>query len=385
MAAGVADEAARVATEPVELEVDLRSNRRGGRSAGVERLLSSLTDAEGSAVVNNGAAALWLAVRSLARSGRAVVVSRGEQVAIGGSFRMPELLRTTGAKMVEVGTTNRTSAADYARETREGDVVLKVHPSNYRIVGFHEEASLSELAEICRDRGAVLVFDAGSGSLYNFSRFGLRGEPTLAELLRSGADLVTCSADKLLGGPQAGMILGRGDLVDRCRRHPLMRAMRLDKTALAALESTLVRYARTPTGAVPDLPLFEALSAKPAELRRRAGRLIERCAPVLTDRLAARGWSAAIVRSTASMGAGSFANDELASVAVQITAPARSGAAALHRALRVDRPAVLARIDEDRVCLDMRAVSVEELEELGDGLARALERMSGGLGAREEE
>jgi L-seryl-tRNA(Ser) seleniumtransferase len=363
MAAGVAEEAARVATEPVELEVDLRSNRRGGRSAGVERLLSSLTDAEGSAVVNNGAAALWLAVRSLARSGRAVVVSRGEQVAIGGSFRMPELLRTTGAKMVEVGTTNRTSASDYARETREGDVVLKVHPSNYRIVGFHEEASLSELAEICRDRGAVLVFDAGSGSLYNFSRFGLRGEPTLAELLRSGADLVTCSADKLLGGPQAGMILGRGDLVDRCRRHPLMRAI----------------------GAVPDLPLFEALSAKPAELRRRAGRLIERCAPVLTDRLAARGWSAAIVRSTASMGAGSFANDELASVAVQITAPARSGAAALHRALRVDRPAVLARIDEDRVCLDMRAVSVEELEELGDGLARALERMSGGLGAREEE
>ena len=195
---------------------------------------------------------------------------------------MPELLRTTGAKMVEVGTTNRSSVKDYARVVGEGDVVLKVHPSNYRIVGFQEEASLVDLAALCRERGAVLVFDAGSGSLYNFSRFGLTGESTLREIMSAGVDVVTCSADKLLGGPQAGIVLGRADMVDRCRQHPLMRAVRLDKTILAALEATLIRYARTPTGALPDLPLFAALSVSVGELRKRARALSARLAPPAT-------------------------------------------------------------------------------------------------------
>lgn len=379
MARDVATELARVAAEPVELEVDLRTNRRGGRSAGAGRWLTRLTGAEGAAVVNNGAAALWLAVRANARSGRSVVVARGEQVAIGGSFRMPELLRTTGARMVEVGTTNRTSVKDYAKVVRDGDVVLKVHPSNYRIEGFTEEASLADLATLCRERGAVLVFDAGSGSLYNFSRFGLTGESTLGELVSAGVDLVTCSADKLLGGPQAGIIVGRGDLVDRCQRHPLMRAVRLDKTILAALESTLVRYARTPTGARPDLPLFAALSASLAELRRRARALSARLAPPASPRLP-EGWSVAVARSTASMGAGSFANDDLPSVALEITAPHRTAAAALHRALRTGRPSVLARIDDERVGLDLRAVVPDELEELGDLLAAALTATAGTAG-----
>jgi L-seryl-tRNA(Ser) seleniumtransferase len=381
MAEEVAAELARAAAEPVELEVDLRTNRRGGRSAGAERWLERLTGAEGAALVNNGAAALWLAVRANARAGRSVVVARGEQVAIGGSFRMPELLRTTGAKMVEVGTTNRTSARDYAKVVREGDVVLKVHPSNYRILGFREEASLRDLAALCRERGAVLVFDAGSGSLYNFSRFGLTGESTLAEIISEGVDLVTCSADKLLGGPQAGIILGRAEFVDRCRKHPLMRAVRLDKTILAALEATLVRYARTPTGALPDLPLFAALSVSVSELRKRARALSERIAPPASS-LLPEGWSAGVVRSTASMGAGSFATDELPSVALELVAPSRAAAAKLHRDLRHGRPAVLARIDDERIGLDLRGVVPEELDELGDRLVAAFD---GGAGVTSEE
>jgi L-seryl-tRNA(Ser) seleniumtransferase len=384
IATAASAELARVASEPVELEVDLRSNRRGGRSGGVEKWLSRLTGAEASAVVNNGAAALWLAVRSCARPGRLVIVSRGEQVAIGGSFRMPELMRTTGAKMVEVGTTNRSSVADYAAVAGEGDVVLKVHPSNYRIEGFHEEAGLTDLARMCRERGAVLVFDAGSGSLYNFSRFGLSGEPPLAELVSAGPDLVTCSADKLLGGPQGGLIIGRAEFVDLCRRHPLMRALRLDKTILGALESTLLCYARTPTGALPDLPLFDALSVSVTELRRRARVLADRCAPPITAR-SGSGWSVAVVRSSAAMGAGSFANDGLKSIALEISAPDRAKAGALHRALRTERPAVLARIDDERVTLDLRAVVAGEIDELGSVLARALKGMPGGTAATGEK
>jgi len=372
----VAAELARVAVEPVQLEVELSSNRRGGRSSGAERWLTRLSGAGSAAVVNNGAAALWLAVRANARAGRSVIVSRGEQVAIGGSFRMPELMRTTGAKMLEVGTTNRTRAADYADVAGEGDVVLKVHPSNYRITGFTEAVELAELATICRERGATLVFDAGSGSLYNFSRFGLSGEPSLADLVSTGVDLITCSADKLLSGPQAGLILGSRELVDRCRSHPLMRALRLDKTILAGLEATLLRYARTPAGARPDLPLFDALAVKVTELRKRARVLAAACAPALDARSAA-GWSSAVHASTASMGAGSFADDELQSVVLEITAPDRRVAGALHRALRSARPAVLARIDDERVSLDLRAVDPGELDELAEVLVATLQQMPG--------
>lgn len=384
MAGRVAAESARVAAEAVELEVDLATNRRGGRSRGAEQWLTRLTGAGASAVVNNGAAALWLAVRALAAGRRSVIVSRGEQVAIGGSFRMPELLRTTGAKMVEVGTTNRTNVADYAAAAGEGDLILKVHPSNYRVVGFHEEASLAELAGLCRERGATLVFDAGSGSLYNFSRFGLSGEPTLGELLTDGADLVTCSADKLLGGPQAGLIVGREDLVNRCRRHPLMRAVRLDKTILAALEATLGTYARTPTGARPDLPLFDALSVPVAELRKRAHELAELVAPVF-DTPTLAGWGMNVARSSASMGAGSFANDAMPSVALEIRAPDRQRSGALHRELRRGRPAVLARIDDECVALDLRAITADELDELGRAVVGALDRLSGARVAAGEE
>ncbi|HEX9641202.1 MAG TPA: L-seryl-tRNA(Sec) selenium transferase, partial [Candidatus Krumholzibacteria bacterium] len=226
-------ELARVARETVALEIDLESGQRHKRHARIERWLQLLTGAEAGLVVNNGAAALWLCVEALARRRRAII-SRGELVAIGGSFRMPELLRSTGAKIVEVGTTNRTNLKDYARELREGDLILKVHPSNYRVEGFTEAADLPELAQLCAARRASLIFDAGSGSLYNFGKFKLSGEAPVRESLRQGAHLVSFSGDKLLGGPQAGLIVGRTALVDKLARHPLQRALRCDKLNLAA-------------------------------------------------------------------------------------------------------------------------------------------------------
>jgi L-seryl-tRNA(Ser) seleniumtransferase len=350
-------EVARVASQPVALEVDLESGRRGSRNARIDRWLRLLTGAGAGLAVNNGAAALWLCVHGLARHRGRVLISRGEQVAIGGSFRMPELMRTTRARLVEVGTTNRTSADDYARELGEGDLVVKVHPSNYRIEGFHEEAPLEELAALCREHGASLIFDAGSGSLYNFRKFGLEGEMPVEEALEAGADLITFSGDKLLGGPQAGLIVGREELVRRLARHPLQRALRCDKMVLAALETTLATYAETPGRTRPDLPLFDALGISVAELGRRARALAERLAPRLPA-----GWSVKVVRSTAAVGGGSFAEHAVSSVAVELVGPDGAQAEGLHRALRRGEPAVLTRVSTGRVAMDLRSLSEDEID-----------------------
>jgi len=372
----VADEVRRVASQPCALEIDIAQNRRGSRNARVGEWLHLLTGADSGIAVNNGAAALWLAVRALATRGRRMVVSRGEQVAIGGSFRMPELMNTTGAKVVEVGTTNKTSAKDYAQVVGEGDLVLKVHPSNYRIEGFHEEASLSDLAAVCRDAGAHLVFDAGSGSLYDYGDFGLSGEDTVNVSLEAGADLVTFSGDKLLGGPQAGLVVGRKELVDRLARHPLMRALRLDKMALVALETTLSVYAEAPERARPQLPLFDALSLSVEELHRRADVLVERWAPRTPD-----GWRFAATASSASVGGGSFAQHPVDSAQVECHAPSPTAAERFHRRLRRVEPAILARIDGARLSFDLRAVREEELEDLAAGVEEALAATDG---AREQ-
>lgn len=367
----VAAEVRRVASEPCALEIDIRTGQRGSRNSRVGRWLTLLTGAEAGLAVNNGAAALWLGVRALASRGHHLVVSRGEQVAIGGSFRMPELVATTGAKVLEIGTTNRTGVKDYAKVLKAGDVVLKVHPSNYRIEGFTEEAPLEALAALCRERGAHLIFDAGSGSLYNYGKFGLSGELTVSESVQAGADLVTFSGDKLLGGPQAGLVVGRADLVARMAAHPLMRALRLDKMALVALESTLAIYAESPGSSKPQLPLFDALGTSTTELRRRAQALADRLAPHVP-----RGWEIAVTRSTAAVGGGSFAQHPVRSHQVELRSSA-TAAARLHRALRCGEPAVLARIDEDVVGLDLRALRAEELEELGAAVERAIASVAG--------
>lgn len=372
LAARVADEVRRVASQPCALEIDIAQNRRGSRNVRVSEWLQLLTGAEAGLAVNNGAAALWLAVRACATRGRSMIVSRGEQVAIGGSFRMPELMHTTGAKIVEVGTTNKTSAKDYAAVAGEGDLILKVHPSNYRIEGFAEEASLADLAAVCREKGAHLIFDAGSGSLYDYGEFGLSGEDTVRASLEAGADLVTFSGDKLLGGPQAGLVVGRADLVQRLGRHPLMRALRLDKMALVALETTLAAYAEAPERAKPRLPLFDALTVSAAELRLRADALAERWAPRTPE-----GWRIAATPSSASVGGGSFAQHPVDSAQVECHASSPAAAERFHRRLRNVEPAILARIDGATVSFDLRAVREEELEELAAGVASALDAKDG--------
>jgi L-seryl-tRNA(Ser) seleniumtransferase len=359
-----AQELRRVATEPVALEIDVASGRRGSRHDRVARWLTLLTGAEDGLVVNNGAAALWLAVEGLA-SRRRAVISRGEQVAIGGSFRMPELLRTTRARIAEVGTTNKTSLSDYARELREGDVIVKVHPSNYRMEGFVEEVPIERLAELARDRGARLIFDAGSGSLYNFGKFGLEGEMPVREALRRGADVVTFSGDKLLGGPQAGLVVGRKDLIARLSRHPVMRALRCDKLILAALEATLRVYG---TGDdAPDLPIFRQLRLSATALRARARDLKERLEKGLPS-----GWTARVERSAGAVGGGSFAELALPGFEVAIAGPTPRDAQRLHERLRQGEPAILARVAKDAVRLDVRTLAPSEIDLVGDRVREAL-------------
>jgi L-seryl-tRNA(Ser) seleniumtransferase len=363
-----AAELARVASSPVAVEVDLATGRRDSRHARIERWLQLLTGAEAGLAVNNGAAALWLAVEALGRR-RRVVISRGELVAIGGSFRMPELLRSTAAKIVEVGTTNKTSAKDYDREVREGDVVLKVHPSNYRIEGFTESAPLRDLGEICDRKGASLVFDAGSGSLYNFAKFRLSGEETVRASLKAGAHVVTFSGDKLLGGPQAGLLVGDRARISRMAKHPLQRALRCDKLTLGALEATLIAYAATE--GVPSLPLFDRLGESVASLRKRGRKICEQLEPQLGP-----GASCVVRAARTAIGGGSFAGEDVASVELALKVDGERAAKRLHGQLRSGDPAILARIDGESLCFDLRTlgqandgVLMQKLIELcrGDG------------------
>ncbi len=268
--------AARAALDDVargysSLEFDLDSGKRGERGAGVERWLTRLTGAEAALAVNNGAAALLVTLSALA-AGRAVLVSRGELVEIGGSFRIPEILEKSGAALIEVGTTNRTHLRDYERALArhpEAAMILRVHPSNFRIAGFTARPALAELAALARRRRVILAEDLGSGALVDLSRFGLEHEPTVRESLTAGCDVVTFSGDKLLGATQAGLVLGRSRLIQRIRRDPLARALRADKLALAALEATLPAYA-DPDRAVREIPALAMLKADVADLERRA-------------------------------------------------------------------------------------------------------------------
>ncbi|GII95831.1 L-seryl-tRNA(Sec) selenium transferase [Sinosporangium siamense] len=320
-----------LAAGTTDIELDLGTGRRGrrGRTA-LAALAAAVPDAEAVHVVNNNAAALVLAVTTLAQ-GREVVISRGEMVEIGDGFRLPDLLVATGARLREVGTTNRTRVRDYAEAIGEHTgAVLKVHPSNYRIEGFTGTPDIPALAALCRERGVPLVADAGSGLLRPEPL--LPEEPDTATWLHQGADLVTASGDKLLGGPQCGLVFGRADLVERLRRHPLARALRVDKLTLAALEATL-------TGG--DNPTSSGLSAKPQELRRRA--------EALAARLKEAGVSAWAVESTGTVGGGAAPGVTLPGAAVALDA-------SLTEVLRAATPAVLGRVERGHLLLDLRAV-----------------------------
>jgi L-seryl-tRNA(Ser) seleniumtransferase len=323
------------------LEYDLASGHRGSRSGHAEATLTHLTGAEAAVVVNNNAAATLLILAGLAM-GREVVVSRGEMVEIGGGFRVPDVMAQSGARLREVGTTNRTRVADYtAAIGTQTALLLRVHPSNFRIEGFTERPTLAALTAAARESGVPLVEDLGSGCLVE----GLAGEPTVQASIAAGVDLVCFSGDKLLGGPQCGVIAGRRDLVDRLRRHPLMRALRVDKLTLAALEGTLLEYAAG--RAADSIPIVGMIQATAEEIEERAR--------ALGERLHDAGWMVALTSGVSAIGGGSAPAVDLPTVLVAIEWPGLS-ADALDARLRALDPPVIARIEDDRVVLDQRTV-----------------------------
>jgi L-seryl-tRNA(Ser) seleniumtransferase len=318
-----------------DLEYDLVTGARGSRGARLEPLLVEATGAEAGVAVNNAAAALVLVLAALA-PGREVLVSRGELVEIGGSFRLPEIMAASGARLVEVGTTNKTRAGDY--RGGEPALLLKVHPSNYRLSGFVAEASVAELAAVARKRGVPLVHDVGSGLLDDRGDPWLAGEPSVRGSLRDGADLVLCSGDKLLGGPQAGLLVGRGDLVDACRTHPLARALRLDKLRIAALVVTLEAHLRG--AAASEVPVWQALDGDAEALARR-----------VADVAAAVG--ATVAEGFTLVGGGAAPDRRVPSPVVRVVC-ARPDAVAAR--LRAGDPPVVARVDDGALWLDLRTV-----------------------------
>lgn len=361
-----------------DLEFDLATGRRGSRGARIDPLIAEACGAPDGLAVNNAAGALVLVLAALAR-GRGVAVSRGELVEIGGSFRIPDILEASGARLVEVGTTNRTRAADYAAALDEHDValVLKVHPSNYRISGFTEQVSVEELAALARPHGVSLVFDVGSGLLEEPAEAWLRDEPSMRGALTNGADLAVCSGDKLLGGPQAGLVAGRADLVEACRRHPLARALRLDKLRIAALAATLDAHLRG--AAAEAVPVWRMLRADPAELRARAERLAAAVSVQAGEQRLRAGTAGAtgappgvdveVVEAPAVVGGGAAPETTIPGPVVRVRV---SGVEAVARALREGEPPVVARLAEDALWLDPRTIEPADDALLAERVAAAL-------------
>ncbi len=360
LAAAAAEAAAAIAVRYSTLEFDPRTGRRGRRHDLVGELLRHLSGAEAAAVVNNCAAAVLLMLTALAK-GKEVIVARGELVEIGGGFRMPEIMRLSGARLVEVGTTNRTRAEDYAAAiTPRTAAIMKVHASNFQVVGFTESVEIKTLAAIAREHRLLLLHDLGSGALLETAPYGLAEEPRIQDSVQSGADLVATSADKLLGGPQAGLLLGRAALVDRVMKHPLARAVRVDKLTLAALIATLDLYL---TQSVGELPIWNMLGASAESLAVRAR--------AWQSRLMERGAAVEIASAESTVGGGSLPGERLATTVLAIT-PRRGGAADLLRRLREHEPPVIGRIVEERVLLDPRTVLPGEDEVVLDAVLAAL-------------
>jgi L-seryl-tRNA(Ser) seleniumtransferase len=330
------------------LEIDLASGRRRSRLEGVARLLPLITGAEAGLAVHNNAAAVFLVLTGLA-AGREVVVSRGHLVEIGGSFRLPEIMAASGARLVEVGSTNRTRLEDYARAIGpQTALILKVHPSNFRLLGFTEEVPTPALAGLARERGLPLFHDVGSGALRQHGDLAF-DEPRVQDALADGADLVSFSADKLLGGPQAGLLVGGTVWIDRLRRHPAARVVRLDKTALAALEATLEAYAQVDQ--LPRLiPLLGLLARTEVDLEARAEALAALLRAVLPET-----WRLEVIPTLSEVGGGSLPGLSLPSRGVTLEHPERRPDE-IARALRLADPAVIGRIEKDRYLLDVRAV-----------------------------
>jgi L-seryl-tRNA(Ser) seleniumtransferase len=330
------------------LEYDLAEGQRGSRYTHAADLLCRLTGAEAAVVVNNNAGAVILALTALAQ-GREVIISRGQLVEIGGGFRIPDIMAQSGARLVEVGTTNRTYARDYEQviSPERTGLLLTVHHSNYQITGFTAQPSLAELVELGQRFHVPVMEDLGSGTLLDTTPFGLAHEPTIQESLAAGVDLVTASGDKLLGGPQAGLILGRAALIEKLRKHPLIRALRVDKITLAALQATLLAYLEDK--ALAEIPVWRMMAAEPCQLARRAQKWRRDLPPSL--------WSAQVVPSLSTVGGGSLPGQTLPTRALALTG---GSANVLAEKLRQAIPPVIARIEDNCLLFDPRTVLPEQ-------------------------
>ncbi len=337
------------------IELDLETGKRGSRLSHAESLLQKLLDVEAAAVVNNNASAVLLVLSALA-SRKRVVISRSQLVEIGGGFRIPDVMKQSGARLVEVGTTNKVRLSDYEAAFEEGEgLVLHAHRSNFKIIGFTEEPSLAEIACLAHDAGRILVDDLGSGALLDTSHYGLAHEPTVQESLAAGADIVCFSGDKLLGGPQAGLIVGRAGLIAKIRKHPLARAVRADKTCLAGLSATLLHYLRDEADR--EIPIWRMICTSAADLQARA-----------------QSWADAlgqgsVIPAESTVGGGSLPGESLKTyvLALDVKSPDR-----LLKKLRQSDPPVIARTEADRVLLDPRTVLLEQDSSLVHSLRSAL-------------
>lgn len=352
-----AQAAADAARRYSNLEYDIAKGQRGTRYVHIEDLLCRLTGAESALVVNNNAAAVLLVLSALTQGGQ-VVVSRGELVEIGGSFRVPDIMEACGAQLKEVGTTNKTHLSDYQKAiTPETKALMKVHTSNYRIVGFTETPSLSALVELGHKNGLPVIEDLGSGCLTNLEQFGIHDEPSIQDSLKAGVDVVSFSGDKLLGGPQAGIILGKKKYIDILKKHPLTRAMRVDKMTLAALEATLHSYEN---GLEEEIPVIGMLSASPDALKEKAERLLELFGNA--------GISAGIVPVEGRVGGGSAPNQSLPSFAVALTGDVNT----LEEKLRLGLHPIIGRIHNDQYLLDVRTLWEEDFPVIVAAIKEAL-------------
>lgn len=350
-----------VAASYSNLEYDLERGERGSRYAHIEAYLTALTQAEAALVVNNNAAAVFLALQALAQ-GKEVIVSRGQLIEIGGSFRIPDIMRSSGAILREVGTTNKTHVRDYAQAiTDQTGLLLRVHTSNYRIVGFTTEVPLPALVELGHAQNLPVMEDLGSGTLLNLQPYGMPDEPTVPEVVASGVDLVTFSGDKLLGGPQAGILVGKAAYIDPIRRHPLHRAMRVDKFTVAALEATLKLYA-DPDMAVRHIPTLTMLSMTLQTIARRLRRLRRRFPPAVQ-----KAYQMQVIDGTSAVGGGAL---PLAQLPTKLFAlrPTFCSVAELERRLRCRQPAIIGRIAQEHYLFDLRTVQDREIPEIATAL-----------------
>lgn len=346
------------------LEFDLERGERGERYVHVEKLLCELTGAEAALVVNNNAAAVMLALSSLA-TGHEVIVSRGELVEIGGSFRIPDVMRQSSAILVEVGTTNRTHPRDYIGAiTDQTALLLKIHTSNFAVVGFTAEVDTEKMSRIGRESGIPTMVDAGSGCLVDLTRFGICGEATIQQHLQAGADIVTFSGDKLLGGPQAGLIVGRHGLVEKMKRHQLLRALRIDKLTLSTLEATLRLY-RDERVALNEIPTLRMLTISREELVLKARQMLRKLRSLLPEQ-----FSLTLHDGFSSPGGGSFPLLQLPSRLIEVTIEGMTPHR-LEELLRCTTPPVVGRLQKDRFLLDVRTLTDNELPLLAAALQQA--------------